>query len=74
MCVWMVLGGGGKEGVRDKLSKEMMELDRSRGNSGYISRMKKMGFANGLGKGGGVIGKKRDFSFRNVNLGYPLLR
>ena len=25
MCVWMVLGSGGREGVRDKLSKEMIE-------------------------------------------------
>ena len=61
-------------GAKRESGMEMMELGRSRGNSEYISRMKKMGFTNGLGKGGGVIGKKRDFSFRNVNLGYPLLR
>ena len=43
---------GAEGGVRVKLSKEMMELERSRGNSGYIFRMEKMGFANGLAKGG----------------------
>ena len=61
-------------GAKRESGTEMMELEISKGNSEYVSRMKKMGFANGLGKGGGVIGKKRDFSFRNVNLGYPLLR